>query len=81
MNTVEEGKPVIVLTGTYWEAAMLKSMLENADIQAFLYGTEKGLYNPGWTLPGEDGSVRVAISSLDLERAKPVVDAYLENQK
>lgn len=80
MNRENESVPVVVFTGTHWQAGMVKSLLEDAGIEAFLYGTSKGLYNPGWTLPGENGSVRVAISSQELDRANPIIDAYLRNQ-
>jgi hypothetical protein len=81
MNKENEIVPVVVFTGTYWQAGMVKSMLEDAGIEVFLYGTAKALYNPGWTLPGEEGSVRVAIPSRELDRAKPILDSYLENQR
>lgn len=81
MNSEKESKPVVVFTGTTWQTGMLKSMLEDAGIPAFLYGSSKGIYNPGWTLPGEEGSVRVAIPSTDLEQARPIIQAYLESQK
>jgi hypothetical protein len=60
---------------------MVKSLLENEGIEAFMNDMNRANYNPGWNLPGEGGSVRVVISSVDYEKAKKVVDSYVNNQK
>lgn len=76
-----EIKPVVVFTGTTWQAGMVKSLLEDAGIEAFVLEHARATYNPGWNLPGEGGSVRVMISDLDIEVAKPIVEEYNENLK
>jgi hypothetical protein len=81
MNPYPEIKAIVAFTGTPWQAGMVKSLLENEGIEAFLNDMNRANYNPGWNLPGEGGSVRVVISNLDYERAKKVVDAYIENMK
>ncbi len=80
MKPNPEIKSVVIYTGTTWQAGMVVSLLENAAIDAYLFDGSRGTYNPGWNLPGEGGSVRVAISSLDYDKAKLVVDDYIKNQ-
>jgi len=81
MKTNQEINPVVVFTGTAWQAGMVKSLLENAGIEAFVLEHASATYNPGWNLPGEAGSVRVMISDLNLEEARPIVEEYVKNLK
>lgn len=79
MDSNSEKKPVVVFTGNTWQSGMVASLLESASIKAYLLDTSRGTFNPGWNLPGEDGSVRVAVSSLDAEDAKMIVEDYTRN--
>lgn len=79
MSENQEINPVVVFVGTAWQAGMVKSLLEDAGIEAFLLEHARATYNPGWNLPGEGGSVRVMISDLDLSEAKPIVESYVSN--
>jgi hypothetical protein len=74
-------EPVEVFAGTAWQAGMVKSLLENAEIEAFLVDEIIGTLSPWWTAPGGAGSVRVSVSSRDFKEAKSIVDQYLENTK
>ena len=78
---VDESKPVVIFAGTSWQAGMVMSMLESANIRAFLYDGARGTNNPGWNLPGEGGSVRVIVSSRNYDQAKLIVDEYEANLK
>lgn len=77
MKTFSDSKPIVVFTGTSWQAGLLKSLLENAEIEAFLYNAASGTFNPGWNMPGEGGSVRVVVDEGDLEKATAVVKDFL----
>ena len=79
MNTNQEVKPIVVFTGTAWQAGMVKTLLEDSGIEAFVLEHARATYNPGWNLPGEAGSVRVMISDMDLEEARPIVVEYEKN--
>ncbi|MCK9413182.1 MAG: DUF2007 domain-containing protein [Prolixibacteraceae bacterium] len=79
MKPTSEINPVVVFTGTAWQAGMVKTLLEDAGIEAFVLEHARATYNPGWNLPGEEGSVRVMISDLDLEEARPIVEEYVKN--
>ena len=71
-------KIIEIFSGSSWEAGMVKNLLENAGIQAFLKDEITGAANPVWR-PGY--GVRVVISDLDYDRAKLVVEEYEKNLK
>ena len=75
----DEKTPVEVFAGTAWQAGMLKSMLEDNEIEAFLGDEILGTYAPWNTAPGGAGAVRVFVALMDFESAKIVVDQYYEN--
>jgi len=79
MGTNYEVIPVEVFSGTTWQAELVKSLLENSEIEAFLKDQIMGTLNPWWTAPGGAGSVSVFVSSSDLERARPIVSEFEKN--
>jgi hypothetical protein len=79
MKINREIKPVEVFSGTIMQVEILKSLLENAEIETFLYDEIIGTLNPWWTAPGGAGSVRVFVSSQDFDKAKIVVSEYEQN--
>ena len=81
MKPSSEINPIVIFTGTAWQAGMVKSLLENAGIEAYVLEHARATYNPGWNLPGEGGSVRVMISDHKLSDAKIIVDEYVQNLK
>jgi len=75
-----ENDPVEIFAGTAWEVALVQSLLENAEIKAFVfYGVE------GTLAPLDSGSGlpinRIIVSSSDYEKAKVVVDQYYAAMK
>ncbi|MBN1414733.1 MAG: DUF2007 domain-containing protein [Bacteroidales bacterium] len=81
MNSEDEIRSVIVFAGTTWEASIVKSLLENAEIQAFLKDDIYGTVEPWVVAPGGAGAVKVVVSSADAEKARQVVDEYEKNTK
>jgi hypothetical protein len=79
MKRKKEIEPVEVFTGTILQAEMVKSLLENAEIETFLFDEIIGTLGPWWTAPGGAGSVRVFVSSPDLDKATLVVKEYERN--
>jgi hypothetical protein len=77
----EEIEPVEIFSGTAWQAGIVKSLLENAEIEAFLIDHILGTLNPWWTAPGGAGSVKVFVSNRDFEKAKIIVDDFEKNSK
>ena len=66
MKTNNEILPVEVFSGTIWEAEMVKSLLENAEIETFLRDENIGTLAPWYSAPGGAGSVKVIVSNLEL---------------
>ena len=75
-----EEKPIEVFTGTAWEVALVQSLLENAEITAFVYYGGKGILAPLNSVGGVKIN-RITVSSKDYEKAKQVVDQYYEAMK
>jgi len=66
-------EPVMVYSGSIWEAELLKSILEDAEIETFLRDEFTGTLAPWYTAPGGSGSVGVVVSSADFEKARNIV--------
>lgn len=70
-----KNNPIEIFSGTAWEAAFVQSLLENAEIKAFVFYGVEGILAPldsGSGLPIN----RIIVSSSDYEKAKVVVDQY-----
>jgi quercetin dioxygenase-like cupin family protein len=76
----KENRPVEIFAGTAWEAAVVKSLLENAEIEVFLKDEIRGTMVPWHISPGGTDAVTVVVSSADYENAKQVVDEYKANR-
>ena len=76
MRSNKEDDPVEVFEGTTWQVAMVKSLLENAEIEPFIKDEILGTLNPWWTSPGGAGPISVFVSGIDYEKAKQIVDEY-----
>ena len=78
MKSEHENTPVIVFEGNDWECAMVKSLLNNAEIESFLNQEYQGVMAPWQVAAGGAGSIKIVVSNLDFERAKEVVEDYLK---
>jgi hypothetical protein len=81
MQTDDKTILVEVFAGTPWQVGMVKSLLEDEEIDVFLKDEIVGTLSPWWTAPGGAGSVKVMVSNLDYDKAKLIVDEYEKNQK
>lgn len=81
MKTGKKSEPVEVFAGTAVQASMVKSLLENAEIEAYLKDEFTGVLYPWHTTPGGVGAVKVFVSGMDQEKASMVVDEYERNLK
>ena len=81
MKTDNEIEPIEVFAGTAVQATIVKSLLENAEIEAYLKDEYTGTLYPWHTTPGGVGAVKVYVSSVDEEKARIVVDEYESNLK
>lgn len=76
MSQNEEIYPVEVYDGDQWQASLVKSLLDNAEIESFLKDERMGVLAPWNVAGGGAGSVKIFVSNLDFEKAKEVVDQY-----
>ena len=79
MKTKNEPSPIEIFAGTTWQAEMVKSLLENTEIDVFIKDGIIGTLAPWWTAPGGAGSVTVFVSNMDYEKAKSIVANYEKN--
>ena len=80
MKTDDEIYPVIVFEGNDWQASMVKSLLENTEIEVFLKDERMGVIAPWNVAGGGAGSVKVIVSNVDLEKATEVVNDFLKSE-
>jgi hypothetical protein len=69
--------PVEVFSGTDIEAVMIKNLLENENIEAYLWHEIQGI---GQVIGSAD-AVQVVVSQHDFVKAKAIVDDYFKNSK
>jgi hypothetical protein len=72
--------PVDVFAGTAWEAALVKSLLENAEIEVFLKDEIRGTMAPWHISPGGTDPVKVVVAGADFEKAMEVVRDFENNR-
>lgn len=80
MKIIDQNTPVEVFRGSSWEAGMVKSLLENAEIEAFLKDEITGILAPWQITSGGVGSVKVVVSNADFERAQQVVTEFNQSR-
>ena len=71
-------KIVELYDGSLFECQMLKNLFENAGIESYLKDELIGTRSPGWR-PG--GGVKIMISDINYEKAKPVVTEFERTKK
>ena len=76
MNSNHEIYPVEIFDGNDWEASLVKSLLDNAEIESFIKDEKMGVLAPWNVAGGGAGSVKIFVSSADLVRANEVLDQY-----
>jgi hypothetical protein len=79
MSHFEVTKPVEVFSGTAWQAEIIKSMLLDNDIQAYLGDEIWGMDAPRKNTPDMVGAVSVFVENENFQDAKIVVERYYED--
>jgi hypothetical protein len=79
MEPNKEFETVEIFSGFDWQAEMVKDLLENEEVHCYIKDSIIGTIAP-WVIgkPGS-GSVTVVTSSLDLEKARMIVEEYERN--
>jgi hypothetical protein len=70
--------PYLVFEGTAWEAGLLKSILEDNDIETII---EQDMSLPWNIIPTTGAQAKVFVAFKDLEQAKTIVDEFFTNME
>lgn len=81
MKTENEISPVEVFDGTQWQAMLVKSLLDNAEIESFVKDSRMGVLAPWNVDAGGAGPVKIFVSNLDAEKAREVIAQYEQAEK
>lgn len=76
MKKNQEIEPIEIFDGNQWQAMLVKSLLDNAEIESFVKDQRMGILEPWVVDAGGAGPVKIFVSSLDYEKAKEVIDQY-----
>ncbi len=76
MKTENEITPVEVFDGTQWQAMLVKSLLDNAEIESFVKDSRMGVLAPWNVDAGGAGPVKIFVSNLDADKAREVIAQY-----
>ncbi len=76
MKNPDKVKAIEIFAGPLMEAELVKSLLSNAEIQAYLQDEFVGTLVPWQASAGGANPVRIIISSEDMEKAELVLEAY-----
>jgi hypothetical protein len=72
----DKDKIIEVFSGTLWEAEMVKTLLQNFEIESLIQNSNLNTYIYE---PIQAGGVKVMILSSEYEKAKEVIDDYYRN--
>jgi hypothetical protein len=75
MKKYKEDEPVVIYTGISWEAELIKNILENEGIAAYVNQEHIGTLAPFFTTPGP-GSVKLVVAGRDAEKALQLVKEF-----
>jgi hypothetical protein len=73
MKTDDHSEFFEIFDGTIFQAQMLKNILENAGIEAFLKDEIIGSRSPLWS---PSGGVKVMVADMDVDKAKVIAENY-----
>jgi sensor domain CHASE-containing protein len=74
MNPIDE--PVVVYSGSYSLAGLIKGLLEAQGIRAFLQNEFLGSLAPWYLAAGGVDAVQVVVAEGDAENAREIVEAF-----
>lgn len=73
MSTYDENTPVIIFDGTYLDAAIVKSMLDDSNIECYMKDELMGVIAPWNVAGGGAGSVSLVVAKHDVALAQQIV--------
>ncbi len=79
-NEQQDEKSAIVFSGSGWETGLVKSLLDNAEIDAYIFGGLRSVFSPMGASFGSE-QMNIMVSASDYDRALEVVNQYLAGIK
>lgn len=80
MATKDKLQLMEVFSGELWKATMIKNILDDHHIQAFLQNQLMGVIEPWVVSPGGFEPVKVVVSSADYDKALSLVEEYNQSK-
>jgi len=80
-NEEQNDDPIEVYSGDLWECGMVRSLLMDAGIQAFLNNENLSTVAPWITVLGGGGAVSVIVAKHDYKAAIQIVNDFSNNIK
>ncbi|PWG79457.1 DUF2007-related protein [Pararcticibacter amylolyticus] len=78
MENRDELAPVEVFAGDYWEASIIKEMLEDNNIRAFFKDEILGSILPHYVAAGGAGAVKIVVSKSEEAESLKIIKEYKE---
>lgn len=76
-----DDEPMVIFSGTAWQAGLVKDYLEESGIEVYLRDEMMGSFNPWWSVPGGTSKLKVMTSGKNYHRAIALIRRYeIENQ-
>ncbi|GAP43183.1 hypothetical protein TBC1_111325 [Lentimicrobium saccharophilum] len=79
MKSNSENVPVRIYSGSPWHAALLKSILEDAGIPAFLKDEYIATIAPWNAAPGGYNTTDVMVAGQDFEAGRAIAETFEQN--
>lgn len=78
MKTDRKNDLIEIFAGSSIEAEIVRSLLKDSDIENFLKDENMGTIAPWQVSAGGAGAVKIIINSKDYEKAKLIIEKYVE---
>ncbi|EJF11762.1 MULTISPECIES: DUF2007 domain-containing protein [Pontibacter] len=76
MTQQEQSRPIVIFSGDFHRAAVIKNMLENHGIYVFMQNEHMGSIAPFQVASGGFNPVKLIISGHDEEEAKKLLENF-----
>jgi hypothetical protein len=81
MKNIDESEAVEVFAGTIWQAEMVKSLLNDEGIEAYLKDEVIGTMFPWMAAAGGSRPMTIVVSGEDADKALSIIERYESNLK
>jgi len=80
MKTKNNNDIIEIFAGTSIDAEIVRSLLEDSDVKTFLKDENMGTIAPWHVSGGGVAAVKIIINSCDYDKAKLIIDKYMERK-